>query len=80
MHKIYWLIVKQVRGINISYPSELASTLAPVTLVLVAALFSGNGATHCTKNFDRGDVRLVLEVLLADIGVDAVLTIDISPL
>ena len=32
----------------------------------------------CTKNFDRGDVRLALEVLLADVGVDAVPTIDIS--
>ena len=63
---------------NISYPSELVSTLAPVTLVLVAALFSGIGATYCTKNFDRGDVRLALEVLLADYGVDVVLTVDVS--
>jgi len=63
---------------NISYPSELVSTLAPVTLVLVTASFSDIGTTYCTKNFDRGDVRLALEVLLVDVGVDAVLTIDVS--
>ena len=62
---------------NISYSSELVSTLAPGTLVLVTTLFSGNGVTYCTKNFDRGDVRLALEVLLADVAVDTVLTISI---
>ena len=28
--------------------------------------------TYCTRNFGRGNVRLAIEVLLADVGVDAV--------